>query len=309
MAAIFRRSCFSLSALAAAALLAACGNFVSWIPPGLGLNRLMAVPQPFKATVKTMDLASSADPANDISLTDIAGLPREDREALGAALTRALDRYDILLQPHLTERRTSLLEGSAGLEPVPGGRQVSLAFNLRRPDGTLDAQFAVRAMDPGSSGGLSADSVGAIAADAARQIAAAKGRPSASAGNVPRQRPRVFLAGVTGAPGDGNKALATAMSAVLAGDGIDVTADRARATHTLAGKVTMAETTDPGTETIAIAWQVLDPAGRVLAEIAQSNGIPKGSLAHAWGETAYDVAQAASEGLIAALEQMAQPGK
>jgi hypothetical protein len=265
----------------------------------------MSVPQPFKAEVKTIALASGANAANDVSLTEIAGLPRDDREALGAALTRACDRYDILLQPHLSERRTSLLEGSATLAPAPGGREITIAFSLRRPDGTLDRRFEVRRADPKTTGALDPETTVALARDIAAALAAARGLSPAQAGNAARERPRVFLERVAGAPGDGNKALAAAMSAVLQSDGVEITANRSRATHVLAGAVALSETAEPATQTVSIAWRVLDPAGVKLAEISQSNSIPKGALDRAWGDTAYDVAQAASEGLVAAFEQMA----
>ncbi|MFO1186736.1 MAG: hypothetical protein U1E87_04365 [Alphaproteobacteria bacterium] len=164
----------------------------------------------------------------------------------------------------------------------------------------------MRAWDP-RAGTLDGETVAALAADAARQPLPRAALSATQAGNVSRDRPRVFMGRVTGAPGDGNRELANAISAVLSGDGVEVTADRSRATHILVAKVTLAGTPEPATQTVAILWQVLDPAGRTLAEITQSNAVAAGSLDRAWGDTAYDAAEAASEGLIAAFEQMAAP--
>jgi hypothetical protein len=291
--------------------LAGCGSTPgTWIPPGLGLNRLMAVPQPFRSAGNVLPPAPGSRVENDVSLTGLVGLPPGDDRQLAAAIARACDPFDILFQTRLTERRTSLLEGAASVTPSAAGRDVVLDFNWRHPDGTLGGHFEARRADPKSDGALDPETITALAGTAASQLALAMGVKApgvpATHGAAAAEAPRLFIGLVSGAPGDGNVALAAAISAVLAGEGLALTPERKRATHSLTATVTTIKD-HPGAQTVTIVWRVLDPAGKVLGEVAQTNAVPAGSLDTAWGDTAYDAASAAAEGLIAALERLQRP--
>jgi hypothetical protein len=291
--------------------LAGCGSSPgTWIPPGLGLNRLMAVPRPFKAAGNVLPPASGLRAASDISLTGLSGLPPGDDRQLAAAIARACDPFDILVQAHPTERKTSLLEGAASVTPSAAGRDVVIDFNWRHPDGTLGGLFEVRRTDPKSDGALDPETITALGGAAASQLALAMGvkAPGVAAthGAIALEAPRLFIGRVSGAPGDGNRALAAAISAVLTGNGFTITPEVKRATHSVGATVTVAEA-DPGAQTVSIVWRILDPAGKLLGEVTQTNAVSAGSLDKGWGDTAYDVASAAAEGLMAALERLQAP--
>ncbi|MDF1747424.1 MAG: hypothetical protein P1V34_00960 [Alphaproteobacteria bacterium] len=97
----------------------------------------------------------------------------------------------------------------------------------------------------------------------------------------------VAVVGVDGAPGDGNTALAKAMTAVLKEAGV-VIADMAdKATLLLAGSVLQGEPKD-GVEEITIRWWLMDATGKVLGTLQQSNLVPQGSLSEEWGSAAFD---------------------
>jgi hypothetical protein len=270
----------------------------------------MAVPQPFKSAGNILPPASSLRAENDISLTGLVGLPPGDEHQLAAAIARACDPFDILFQTRPTGRKTSLLEGAAAVTPSAAGRHVALVFNWRHPDDTPGGHFEVRQADPRRSGALDPETIAALAGRVAAQLASAMGAKApggvATSGATAAAAPRLFIGRVSGAPGDGNFALAAAISAVLTGEGLALAQERKRATHSLSATVTLARD-HPGEQTVSIIWRILDPSGKVLGEVAQSNTIPAGSLDRGWGDTAYDVASAAAEGLIAALEQLRTP--
>lgn len=106
---------------------------------------------------------------------------------------------------------------------------------------------------------------------------------------------------VTGAPGDGNSALATALQGELSRQGIAMT-DRPGASYKVEGKVTMGQAKD-GKQAIQIDWRVKDPQGKSLGTVSQKNEIPQGSLDGAWGKTADAAASAAAQGIIKLLPQ------
>ena len=108
--------------------------------------------------------------------------------------------------------------------------------------------------------------------------------------------PVVYFKGVTGAPGDGNTALARLMAARLPNLG-DVVQDTAKgADFTVVGQVKTA----PGankTERIELQWIVTDDQGRERGRVVQLNEVPPGSLDNYWGEVAIVVANEAAGGV------------
>ncbi len=263
----------------------------------------MPLPRPFQARTKTIGPASGANAASDVSITSIAGLPSEDARALAAAISRAADASDILVETHLTQRQTSLLEAAATVTPAKTGRHITLNFNLRHPDGTLARRFTIAGDDPATADALDPETIVTLARSAALSLAEAMGvTPVAQAAPTGRM-PVLFLAGVAGAPGDGIRSLARAMATVLSSDGLPISADRKRADFILTGRVDLSANND-GSQTVKIAWHLVSPKGTDLGKVEQSNAIEKGTLDGAWGDTAYDIANAAEEGLLEALQKL-----
>lgn len=97
---------------------------------------------------------------------------------------------------------------------------------------------------------------------------------------------------VTGAPGDGNSALADAMRQELTQAGIG-SASAGQRSYLVAGKVTVGPAKD-GKQPIKIDWRVTDPGGSLLATVSQNNEIQAGTLDGAWGNIAADAAQGAA---------------
>jgi len=84
----------------------------------------------------------------------------------------------------------------------------------------------------------------------------------------------IMIAGIQGAPGDGNQALRTAFGVML-------------------------ETQRTGgNDHVSIVWQVHDTDGRSLGEVAQLNEVPAGKLDQTWGTDASLAARGARDGII-----------
>jgi Mrp family chromosome partitioning ATPase len=105
---------------------------------------------------------------------------------------------------------------------------------------------------------------------------------------------------VTGAPGDGNSALSSALQRELSRQGVTM-ANRPGA-YRIEGKVAMGGG-QSGKQSIQIDWLVRDPQGRSLGTVSQKNEIPEGSLDGTWGNTADAAAGAATQGILKLLPQ------
>ncbi|MGI9406475.1 MAG: hypothetical protein ACR2O4_08900 [Hyphomicrobiaceae bacterium] len=105
---------------------------------------------------------------------------------------------------------------------------------------------------------------------------------------------------VTGAPGDGQRALAEALKRNLSSRGIPLTTKASLQTYTVKGNVALGKPAD-GKQDIKIEWLVLDPKGQRVGTVAQKNKIPKGSLDGKWGKTADAAATAAAQGVAKLL--------
>lgn len=106
---------------------------------------------------------------------------------------------------------------------------------------------------------------------------------------------------VTGAPGDGNTTLASALQSELSRQGVALT-DRPTGTYKVEGKVIVSAAKE-GKQAIQIDWRVKDPQGKALGTVSQKNEIPQGSLDGSWGKTADAAAAAAAQGIMKLLPQ------
>jgi hypothetical protein len=102
---------------------------------------------------------------------------------------------------------------------------------------------------------------------------------------------------VAGAPGDGEQALADALSRQLAAGGIkQATAFRANV-YEVQGTVRIAPA-GKGKESVTIVWVVLGPDGTQLGITRQKKDVRKGSLDRKWGAAANAAAAAAAADIV-----------
>ena len=119
--------------------------------------------------------------------------------------------------------------------------------------------------------------------------------------------PRVLVAAVTGAPGDGNRALALEMRRQLPQLGEMVQDTPQGADFTVTGEVHTAPNPD-GTTRVEISWHVTDAQGHDLGKVVQLNDVPGGTLNGLWGDVALVVAQQAAGGVKDVIDKQAGSG-
>ncbi|MDD3444600.1 MAG: hypothetical protein PHS60_04270 [Zavarzinia sp.] len=175
-----------------------------------------------------------------------------------------------------------------------------LVADLHRPDGIAAGTWRIPLETP------PAETTGPALDRLATLIAAAVTGPAAP--RPPAVRPRgpaiaVVVAGVEGAPGDGNTALADAMRKALAIGGLTVPDTPREGALVVHGTVEVTPRT-PTLEHVILTWEVRNPAGESIATIAQENDVPAGALNHAWGPIAGAAAQGGADGVMQLVDAL-----
>jgi hypothetical protein len=99
---------------------------------------------------------------------------------------------------------------------------------------------------------------------------------------------------VAGAPGDGEQALAAALSRQLAGRGLKPATAFQANVYEVQGTVRVGPAAK-GKQSVTIVWVVLGPDGTQLGITRQTKEVRKGSLDKKWGGAAGAAAAAAAE--------------
>ena len=106
-------------------------------------------------------------------------------------------------------------------------------------------------------------------------------------------KPSFLIRTVEGAPGDGNRALATAITAALRGKDLTVTEDPRQAGYEVVGKVDVGPPVN-GRQRARITWAVNTIGGQEVGKAVQENVVAAGSLDGSWGQVAVLVTSAAA---------------
>jgi hypothetical protein len=116
--------------------------------------------------------------------------------------------------------------------------------------------------------------------------------PSPLAAQSSAEGPLVFVT-VAGAPGDGEQALAAALTSALVARGLKPGEAFQANVYEVQGTV-KAVPASKGKETVTIVWVVLAPDGTQLGITRQKKDVRKGSLDKSWGPAARAAAAAAA---------------
>lgn len=127
--------------------------------------------------------------------------------------------------------------------------------------------------------------------------------PRALAGQGPL---RIRLAGVKGAPGDGNASLNERLRDFLNRLGYLPQDQAEGATYAVQG-VVEAVNLPNNLQRIELQWIVTRRDGFELGRIVQINEVPKGTLNGLWGDVAYVVAQQVAHGVQDVIQNAVQP--
>lgn len=116
---------------------------------------------------------------------------------------------------------------------------------------------------------------------------------------------RVYLTGVSGAPGDGNRSLQAQIRTKLAEKGVVVQDTAASADFSLRGEVQTAPGAN-GTTRVEVQW-IVDDANGERGRILQMNEVPGSTIASYWGDVAAAVASEAAGGVKEVLTNASGP--
>lgn len=253
------------------------------------------LPRPFRPDAKSEGnrLLTLPDRAGVIVLP-VAGLPEPMAVALAETLAEALRKENVPATTGDGNRQSYLVEGEA--VPGPGGVPIA-QFDLRDARGVLVTTHKV-ALDRGIQGASGID-FAAVARNAAAPLAAAL-QPDAV--NPPPSRPALRIGQVSGAPSDGDKALARALGYALRRTGVKLAQSGDKDSLEVRGAVTIAPR-GPKLHNVAVVWTVYAPDGAEVGQVRQENDVTPEFIQRAWPEMASAVADGAAEGLADLVER------
>jgi len=284
--------------------------------PALSITALLAacqpLPHPFAEDRPPASLLTVRDSAG-ISVQTIEGGPPATAQKLGAAIASALGKRDIPASDRTTSLGSYLLYGRLEAQrPRAGKAALTVYWRLQDAAGhpvgerTARLEAPARAWDAGDEtiiASLAEASAAEIAPLLADEAAPATG---AAAGDG---RTRIVIRPVSGAPGDGARSLANAIATVLKRQDLAVLDDpNAKADVILDGEVTIVPV-KPDKQHVKIVWRVRRADGAEVGTVGQENDIPKGLLDGAWGDVAYSVAIAGTDGLMQVIARAGAEGK
>jgi hypothetical protein len=268
--------------------------------PVLLLAACQPLPHPFAGDVPPpgSPVLTPRDGAG-VVVAPVAGAP-----ALAEALASALRDAEIPASTVGNGNKGSYrLFAATSEQPRDGGRaSVILAWELhsaagkRLGKGTADIDVAGDAWHQGDEVLLHA-----VANQAAPAIAKLVQDEPPKAAEV--AEPLLAVRAVTGAPGDGARALPRAMDFALRRVHVAI-AEKAedRESYVLTGRVELSPPAS-GRQQVRVSWALRRADGSEIGEISQENAVPAGSLDGPWGDIAFAVANAAAPGVAQLIRQ------
>jgi hypothetical protein len=272
-----------LLAAALAPALSACGDLPQPFAgnPGATARRL-AQPPPSRLLVLPADNALLPD-------SGVQGFP--------VALTAALQDRGVPAVAAYPHKGDWFLVTTADLQ----GTQVVPRFSVRNPQG----------LDKGAVPGppISAEAWSAAAPDTLRQEAAAAApgisdlldriealREESDPNSLLNRPVQVAVRGVTGAPGDGDTALARQVRSDLEKGGVVMQTTPAGADFVVQCQVRAVPETE-GMVRIELQWIVTDAQNREAGRVVQINEVPQAAISGLWGDVAIAAGEEAAGGI------------
>jgi hypothetical protein len=255
-----------------------------------GMVACQPVPQPFShvETGRTapLDLPDSAG----IVVLDVADAPPSTSAALSRAMAAALAERNVPATTRSGNRQSHFLQGAI----EDDGRDAAIVWSLYDADG--DLVDSVRQSIEGTPVDAWARADAALMANLAKQSAPHIAALVQSGVPVENTTPALFVADVSGAPGQGNQQLQSALRRHLSAAGLVLSAHPTADTLTVTGTVEVGPVTGDRQQA-TLEWRVIDGKQVEVGKIRQSNPVAAGSLDGSWGQVADIAAQGAAEGI------------
>jgi len=187
------------------------------------------------------------------------------------------------------------------------GPSVIPEFTVIDPSGAARGKAEGAAVSAAAWSGASAATLQASVTEAAPRIAVMLTNietaiERANPNSLYNRPARVMVADVTGAPGDGNRALTEQMRLRLAALGPVVQTTLTSADFVVDGQVRVVPIANRK-QRVEIEWTVKSAAGDERGRVIQLNEIPAGSLSRKWGDVAVEVATEAAGGVNDVLKR------
>jgi hypothetical protein len=281
----------------------------------LGMEDPFAIPQPFKGKERNDDMIAQAIRVQALVVAAPSGLQQERAEALRGRIVELAQASDIPALPEASVRAWSL-SGEALRIATPvqasgkgkdkskdeSGRGV-IMWRLNDPDGMQRAKFSVTFRTVQDA--LSEADLGVVAQNTVSALDAALLRPDTQVSQTitAAVKPIAWVGTIKGAPGDGNQALARALTGILPLKGVALGETQATAQWVVEGVIKVV----PGRsdqDVVSLTWRVLDAKGKEAGVITQENAVPRGRLSKPWREIAGFAAEAAAEGIAQLIQQV-----
>ncbi len=264
-------------------------------------------------------------PVSSLAISEITGMPDKSAARLRAHLKAELASRGIALVNSPQKAAYSLKAFTSAASGAQGLTLVNI-WEVLDKNGRRTHRFIGEETGPASPSddpwdGVNSTMLNAVAVNLARDYKAwATGRaiparaPLRKApvriaaskplvtGSIPASRARrtVSVPPLSGAPGDGNQALANALKSALAKSGYKVLPTDRGAAYTISGEVYIGPPGD-GKQDLAIDWKVTDANRRRLGVIKQRNRVRAFALNRQWGATASGAAKAAARHIVKLL--------
>lgn len=266
------------------------------------------LPQPFRGEPGRMGAILSAPPPARLAVTVSPNALLDDH----AASVWAHDTTDALLgqsipaeigTPHPGDWRLRLDARLAGRSVVP-------SYVVLTPTGAVKGHRDGAAVPAAAWSAGDAQVLHQVAEAAAPQIVTTlTGLRSAEMRADPNSlinRPaRIFFSGVSGAPGDGNRALADELRLLLPDAKDQLVSSAAKADYAVSCTVSVAPATaspQGRVQKTEIVWRVKPASGVEAGAVTQLHDVPAGSLDHAWGDIALAVVTEAAPGIRTVID-------
>ncbi|MEE8516781.1 MAG: hypothetical protein V3T02_09110 [Alphaproteobacteria bacterium] len=268
------------------------------------------LPQPFAPADKFANrllapglrTGTATDGITGIHVRPIEGAPKPVDAALARAMAKALRDLDVAAGTRARNRDSLFLVGRAENTVRDAERlDIRISWRLSDSQGRIIGRHQQRKTVRrdawfGGAGPL----LSTIASGAAWKISRFIGDATTA---MALPRPPIAIPPVDGAPGDGAKSLARAMTRELARAGIKISADAGDQGLMLLGDVRIGE--GGATQRIDITWTLIRGDGSRIGTVSQGTEIKAGSLDGPWGATATAIARDAASGVVDLLDRMA----
>ncbi|HTZ71710.1 MAG TPA: hypothetical protein VMB71_13725 [Acetobacteraceae bacterium] len=270
-------------ALLLLAVLAGCGDLPRPFAGNPGPTALrLAHPPPARLTVPPPTAAL---------------LPADTAKQFSRALTDALVAEELPAFPEAAKPGDWQLRVTADLQ----GPEVRPTYTLLDGAAHNRGSFSGQPIPAGAWAAGDAGTLSSAATDAAPKVMSllrsVEATMAQSDPNSLYNRPaRIYFAGVTGAPGDGDMSLDAQMRRHLPETGDQLVTKPDEADFVLHGLVHVTDIAG-SEQQVEIHWRVLDAYGKIAGDVAQGHDFPRGALNGFWGDIAVAVATEAAGGV------------